>query len=381
MTINDFTGSRSYRSAEPFDSDDPPRFGQLIETAKDAVASELRRFFDYRSDDIRAKIREIPTIEKFAHDSGGSLAASMSTVINLIMSRGDTPDRFPMVAITSASDREKRLGIGHNLAAIGQFIPTIVSSNSGPYALQDGWTLEYQTDPVGDGSAIQPTTILFSSVMLPIIGNSTTEQVANAVNVQALYSRASVSAYNFLQLSAGGPAAPGIPNSIEITGGTPECLNVLGFAVGQKSESSNYIQNPPKKRYWMAGDVVINLDVVTDDLNERTEVADLVRSFFTFYMERQYFQILGRSYQDHLLDPPEWYQLILKGEFSWAGEYHTPRQGGEQKEQVHSIRGSVPMIAADFINRDAQIVQSVTQNDLLPDGDYPGTNYRNENNR
>ncbi len=95
-----------YKGSEPFDPTDPPRFGQLVETAKYAIAAELTRFFSMESTNIREKLHDFPAIQKFAHMGGSSSQKSMETVVNQIMSFGDTPDKFPMIAITSAQVRE-----------------------------------------------------------------------------------------------------------------------------------------------------------------------------------------------------------------------------------------------------------------------------------
>lgn len=150
MGINDFSGPRVYRATEPFDPEDTPKFGQLVETAKDAIASELRRFFSYQSEDIRAKIGEFPTIEKFAHSSSGStLQQSLETVMNLIISFGDTPDKYPMIAITSASAKEKVLGIGGVQVNSGQRHSSLTAENQGPFELEAGWSLRVRTWPLG----------------------------------------------------------------------------------------------------------------------------------------------------------------------------------------------------------------------------------------
>jgi len=380
MPIDDFSGPRAYRPTEPFDPSDPPRFGQLIETAKDAIASELRRFFDYQSDDIRAKIGEFPAVEKYSHIQAGGMPTreSMETVTDLIMSFGDTPERYPMIAITSASVREKQLSLGDVFASGGQRSPRVEADQAGPFNIQDGWTLRVRTWPRGLDDDYVDTTILLADILFPDISNATVDDVIKAINAQVLYSQASRSPDGFLRISAGGPAAQGTPNAIEIIGGDDACLLALGYKVGQIDV---YVdpQNPPVRRYAIAGDMTVNVDIVSDSLNTRTALADLVYDFFTFYMARSYFQLIGRSYEDPDLDPPEWFQIILKRDFSWAGEYNVPRAGGDQIAHIHSIRGSVPLTVADFINREvaAGFVETfnLQESNELPQGDYFGTNY------
>ncbi len=370
--VDDFTGSRAYRGTEPFDSSDPPRYGQLLETTKDGIASEFRRFFDYDSDDMRAKIGEWPTIQKYAHMSGGTTTEkSMETVVNLIMAQADTPDRFPMIALTSASMKEKRLGIGGNIASTGQYSPSVTNTKTGPFDLQPGWTIEIETDPNGDGEMVT-STILFEEILFSDIHNATADDIVAAIGMQALYFHSAATSSGYFQIATGGPLAKGSANTVEITGGTAACLAELGLTVGQ---SASYLDtnNPPKQRFGVAADITINIDVVSDSLNTRTELADLVFDYFASYSERSYFQIMGRSYLDSEIDPPEWYQLILQGAFAWSGEYFQPRAGGDQREGIYSIRGSVPLLAVDFVNRDVgTYIQSgdVQQSEDLPEGDY-----------
>jgi len=385
MAIDDFSEPRSYRSTEPFDPDDVPRFGQLIETAKDAIASELKRFFDYKSEDIRAKIGEFPTIEKFAHSSQGStIQQSMETVMNLIISFGDTPDKYPMIAITSASSKEKVLGLGDVQTNSGQRDSYITAENKGPFVLEHGWTLKIRTWPLGTTEDPVESTILFNDILFPDITNSTVDDVIKAINAQMLYSRARKNGDGFLQVVAGGPAASGTRNGVEVIGGTRECLLALGYKEGQVDLYTDHTEGiqSPIKRYAISADVVVNVDVISDDLNTRGALADLVQDFFTFYMAENFFQMFGRSYENPDLDPPEFFQIILERRFAWAGEYNVPRQGGEQKFYIHSVRGSVPLIIVDFINRplnrgEATFIfsENIQPTEDLPQGDYFGTNY------
>jgi len=376
--VDDFSGPRAYRGTPPFDPNDPPRFGQLIETAKDAIASELRRFFDYASDDIRAKIGEYPAIEKFGITASGSTSESMETTMNLIMSFGDVKNKYPMIAITSANMREKQLGLGDTIACEVQQPPRVVATESGPFTLEDGWELQVRTWPQGLDNDPVDSTILFADVLFSDISNATVDDVIKAINAQVLYTQAAANGSNFLQIVAGGPAAHGTPNAVEIIGGDAACLLALGYKVGQVSRYTDSTRLPAR-RHAVAGDATINIDVVSDDLNTRTALADLVWDFFTFYMSRHFFQILGRSYDDPDLTPPEWYQIILKREFAWAGEYNVPRAGGDQLAHIHSVRGSVPLTIVDFIDR--QVTEgfmesrTLAQSEDLPQGDYFGVNY------
>jgi len=127
--------------------------------------------------------------------------------------------------------------------------------------------------------------------------------------------------------------------------------------------------------------MVINIDVISDDLNTKQELADLVYTYFTYYMEKRHFQLLGRSYFERGLDPEEWFHIIFNGQFSWSGETTIPRPGQEGYDRIYSVRGSIPVTVIDYIDKritEAPVFGNqitLTNDDTIPAGDYPGTSY------
>jgi len=375
-------------ATDPYDVTDVPRFGQLEELAKDVFKQELTQFFKYGTDGL-AKLKELPNVEKYAIGTETG-ADNLETFVNLIMSYADTPDRFPMVALTSASVREKRMGLGSNFVTSVQYAPSISGTVSGPFNLVSGWQMILETWPRGVETISQPfdddldvtqaSTIEFADVFFADPTAATLTEVVTAINNMALYYTASANSDGTLRLNAGGTLAPTSPNYIEITGGDAECLAALGFTVGQSDTYTNPA-NPPRNRYGMSADLVVNIDVISDDLNTKQELADLVLSFFTYYMEKRSFQFFGRSYFERGLDPEEWFHISFGGQFSWSGETSTSRPGQEGYDRIYSARGSMPITVIDYI--DKQVVNDPTfgnlitlvNGDTLPDGDYPGTDY------
>lgn len=358
------------------DDEDPPRFSQLNETVKDAFVYEVRKYVSYKTRDINQKLIEIPNINKFAINGDNPL----ETMLNSILSYADTPDRFPMIAITSNTARERNLGLGSNFVDHVFYPPSIDGSNQGPYNIQPGWNIELVTRPKGYHKEDILSVIEFREILFPDIHNASISDVVRAVNAQALYYVASVSDDNTLKLSVGGPAAPHYPNYIEIVGGTPECLSMLGLVIGQKDDYRNS-DNLPKNRYYIAADMSINVDIIADSMPIRTELSDLIQGFFTFHMEKRRFQLFGRSYFQRGLDPEEWYHIIFNNQFSWSGETNIPRQGGEQYDYIYMERGSVPVIVADYVNRELINEprflerENIIFTDELPIGDYSQFNY------
>jgi len=86
-------------------------------------------------------------------------------------------------------------------------------------------------------------------------------------------------------------------------------------------------------------------------LNTKQELADLVYAYFTYYLEQRYFQLLGRSYFERGLDPEEWFHIVLNGQFSWSSETSVPRPGQEGYDRIYSVRGSVPILLIDYIDK------------------------------
>ena len=354
MAIENLSG-RVYSATDPFDLTDTPKFSQLVETAKDAFIVELTNYFNYKTSDASMKVRETPNIQKFA--LGASTGErSLQTVVNIIVAYADTPDKFPMISITSANVRERKMGLGSNYVTAVQYPPSITGSEVGPFNLDHGsddpWTLEIQTCPSGDlNEKVTSTITLNRSFFVDPTNVSVSELVTFVNRSQALYYQFAETSSGFLRIDAGGPCSKDtFVKYVEITGGTSEVLSRLGFTVG---DSDSYLNssNPPRNRYIIASDMVVNIDVVTDSLTTRTELQDLVYSFFAFYLEKRRFELFGRSYFDREVNPEEWFHISFKNQFSWSTEVTRDRQGGEQYDKIYAIRGSVPIFIEDFIDR------------------------------
>lgn len=385
---NENLSDRIFTPTQPFDTTDPPKFSQLKETAKDAFMWELQQFFDYKTSDASLKLSETPNIQKFALGANSN-EDSLETVVNMIMAYGDTPDQLPMISITSTSERERKMNIGSNFVCHVQYPPSIVGTELGPFDFstnlpegESSFTLELTTWPTGRATSATASTITFSELIFADWSNVTMDELIDRINkTQALYYKFEKTSDGYLRISTGGPCAVATPNYIEITDGDTVLLNRLGFSLG---DSDTYLNtdNPPKNRYGLAGDMTVNIDVVSDDINTRTELADLVNNYFTFYMEKRRFQLYGRSYFNRDQTPFEWYHISFNNQFSWSSEVTLPRQGGEQYERIYAVRGSVPIFIEDFVDR--PLVNEpiflrreyITNADATaPDGDYGGTNY------
>jgi len=196
-----------------------------------------------------------------------------------------------------------------------------------------------------------------------------------------LYYNCSATTIGCLMIEAGGIAAKPDTNYIEVTDGSAAVLSQLGFAVGDSSSFAD-TENPPRNRYGVAADMTINVDVVSDDINTRTELQDLVFDFFAFYLEKRRFQLFGQSYFERGLDPEQWFHVSINNQFSWSSEVTTPRTGSANYDQIYAVRGSIPIFIEDFLDRrltgtfldgdDVSLDGNMNPDGLVPDGDYPG---------
>lgn len=63
MTARDPLELRRHAPTTPRDTNDPPRFSQMVETTKDALVLELRAFLDQAGFTVERR-SELPTVEK-----------------------------------------------------------------------------------------------------------------------------------------------------------------------------------------------------------------------------------------------------------------------------------------------------------------------------
>jgi hypothetical protein len=338
MTTDDL--GKRYVATTPDDTIDPPRFGQPLETTKDAFVLELKRFFDREFQTLN-RVQEIPTIRKFdvSFTPGES---SLETAVKLIQKLPDINEDLPLIAVVGASGRNLPMGIGTQKVAPVIIPPFITSSNTEPFALADEDTLLFKTTDK-EGTEFD-TTVIFRGSRFSNIAAATAVEIVQEINFQVLRAKGSVSATNAINLAYGGIQTPDVLGDIEITGGTS--LTALGFTIGQKAEYSTIV---PANRYHQATSLEIAIEVATEDYNIRTELADLMWSFFTFYMDERDYTFMGRTIFDTSI-PNETYQVIIKPDQSMAGEQEVPRPN-DDIDKIYVNRINVPVTTILYADR------------------------------
>jgi len=119
----------------------------------------------------------------------------------------------------------------------------------------------------------------------------------------------------------------------------------------------------PMVREAVGGNMTVVLQISAVDTNARSELTDIVFSFFTVYLEEKNFTILGDCTKDEN-GVPQLYQLIIRSTASIGGERDIPRPEGEPLSRIYLNSISVPIIFLDYVDREAYDI-SVCHNPFL----------------
>lgn len=125
----------------------------------------------------------------------------------------------------------------------------------------------------------------------------------------------------------------------------------------------------PMVREMVGGDMIVVLEISSVDTNVRSDIVDLVMSFFTLYMEDTRFSFLGDTNPDKITGVNANYQIILKAQASIQGETDMARPGGEQQGRIYLNRISVPIIFIDYVDREAFDIDVCFDPTLTPEDD------------
>lgn len=357
----------------PDNLDQPPKFGAISETLKDAILLELRHFLS--TDKAKLRTSELPRVEKY------SVAADVSvdpleTAVSLIRSYPDITEDMPLIAVMSTTGRNMKLGLSDKYIATVVNPATVVGSVAGPtYTLSEGMDIVVTTVPTADLNNIVTSTFVMRSFMFVDITNATLQEIINAINTQALY----VSAFTYenggniyLGLSAGGTHGLNFPNKITVVSGT--LLPAVGLTAAQTSQ--NYgAGKVAYERHAISAELTVALEVMAESENVRTDVTDLLYDFLAYVMADKKFQLYGRSVFDSSVTN-ETYQIILKdADIYLAGEQEIPRSN-DQRDKIYINRMSIPVVIIQYSDRVItnndnsilipQISHDVTRIDDLP---------------
>lgn len=341
-----------YRSTIPDDLNDPPRFAQIIETTKDAFVLALREFFN--STQVPGRCQELPTIEKYAAGFAASNDPFLTTV-EIVQEYPDILEALPHVSVTAASASNRRMSIGSTLIAQVQYPPRLVGTGTPTFdfSTTNGTSrnLVIRTQPNRTG-IWEETCISFRQARFLDWTVATMAETLRVINERLDFIQAFETEDGTLAIQCGGPrGGDRRPNAIEVLGTSDAgLLSALGLTAGQSDSSFNQAR-APQNRYHMSSMVTINIDVLSVDPNTRREVADLIYSWATFWMERNNFELQGRTWLDESVNnPDEWYHISFHQEVSLGANQETARLN-DAKDKVHIQRITVPVTTWMYIDR------------------------------
>jgi len=113
------------------------------------------------------------------------------------------------------------------------------------------------------------------------------------------------------------------------------------------------VTGKPMIREIVGGDMTVVIEISTTDTNIRSELTDIVHTFFTTYAEETEYAFLGDTNIDPFSGVPNNYQLILKSEAVIQGETQQARPDGEAFEMIYFNRITVPILFLDYADREA----------------------------
>ena len=317
----------------------------------------LRTFFGQTQP--TGRFQELPTIEKYQAGLSSGLDPFLTTV-EIVQEYPDILEQLPHISVTAGGSRNRRATLGVPLIAQVQYPPRVEGTATGPFDLSTStsangvYTLFYQTQPERRGVNVV-SSVVFQQARFTDWTNATVQDVVRVINEQALYVQAFVTEENTIGIQVGGPGGGDVrPNTIEILAtNDPALLTLLGFSAGQSDNSFNTAR-PPRKRYHMAAEITVNIDVITPGVNTRREIADLVYSWAIFWLSRDYFELQGRTWQNEdVNNPEEWYHVIFHQEVSVGPHSETARLG-DGKDKVHIQRVTVPVTTFQYIDREVR---------------------------
>lgn len=336
---------KAFRGTSPTDVQDPPRFGQPAETAKDAIVLGLRAFFD--NDQVPGRLNENPTVEKYMTGYTAGLDP-FATTVEIVQEHPDILERLPHLSVTVSGARNRRLTVGNLLVGQPQYAPRVEGTATGPFDLSTTteYTLHYRTQPLRRGVWVDSQVVLRSNRFDDWTA-ATVEDVVRVINEQALYVHAFVTPEGTIGIETAGPRV----NVIEVRDtNDPALLTLLGFSAGQTDNALNTAR-PPRNRYHQATEVTVNVDVLSVDINTRRELSDMVYSWATFWLERDNFELQGRTWSDEDVNTPEeWWHLILHQEVN-MGQYQTTDRMNDGKDKLHIQRITIPVTLIQYLDR------------------------------
>ncbi len=352
------------------------------ELVKDVVTLELRKFFEAQQSRYKF-LNEIPNIDKYRIATKDGNVDRYVSSVEIMRNLPDINQKLPLLAITTATGRTKKFGIGSQYVDVVQEPPRVTTS-PGPWNLPSGSQVLFKTGKgqtlitITEAYAVDLTKVKPAELVAAINAQSGRIQAfvqpGDTVSIRLktpdldLIQVLPVTAFDYT--GTDGPPVNDfgfivgdgfLPSGISMAGKNLDAAPILGLN-GQSDDIYNSLR-PPKHRHQTAKDLTLNIDIGADDDNQRTELTDLVSYFFELYMAETCFVFLG--------DPEKGqnWQIALKCELTLAGESEIPRGEGDNFSKIYINRLSVPVLSIDYVDRPAVRPTQISRKPLVLGGD------------
>lgn len=233
-------------------------FGRVSDFVRSSVVEKVTTYFS--SSNVRDLVKEFPVVEKYEiteQDSEGKFQSSVS--IQRYFS--DLFQKLPLIAITTTGEKNVPLNLFDSIV-VDSYAGILVSSLDEPYNLDDRDNLSVLID----GSRYD---IIFNAEAFSDIHSILIDDL-NMFFRQIL---PELIAYRFGSKLA---LADFYGREVIVIGGT--ALEKLGFVSGQGYVSIKRTSS------LIAEEMDVQIDVVASDRNQRTELSDVIHTFFGFYL-------------------------------------------------------------------------------------------------
>lgn len=126
----------------------------------------------------------------------------------------------------------------------------------------------------------------------------------------------------------------------------------------------------PTVREVVGGDMTIIIEIAAVDTNTRSELTDIVFTFFAMYLEEARFSIQGSAETNPETKAQNLHQIILKAQAQISGETEQNRPNGESFDKIYFNRIVVPVIFIDYVDREIYDISVNYSNTLLHQDDF-----------
>ena len=186
------------------------------------------------------------------------------------------------------------------------------------------------------------------------VGNTVTLTVAGAAFTPAMAGQAVTITGAPSSVNDGTFTVTAVPGATQLQ--WTNNVGVAESAVGVRVFVSQYDDstNPARlaqNRFVQSFSFNVAFSVYAESANERTELVDLILSQWGFWLEDQFFAILGRGFQNYDAYPYECYQITVNYEVAYSGEADFVRPGGDGKDRIYEGRISVPVMLWWYLDR------------------------------